>query len=71
MQQLWIYFDCSTAIPLYLKLGGNFQSSPSGVSKTAYIGCRVFFYVFPNLTSDMVLGMDWLHTINPQIDWNA
>ena len=24
-----------------------------------------------NLTNDVVLGMDWLHAINPQIDWNA
>ena len=61
--------DCSTAVPLYLKLCGNLQSSSSGVSKTVYIGC-VLCYVLLNLTSDMVLCMDWLHAINPRIDWN-
>ena len=38
---------------------------------TVHEGCHVLCHVLPNLTSDMVLGMDWLHDINPWIDWNA
>ena len=58
-------------VPLYLKLCGNLQLSSSGVSRMVHIGCRVLCHVLPNLTSDVVLGMDWLHAINPWIDWNA
>ena len=36
-----------------------------------HIGCRVLCHVLPNLTSDVVLGLDWLHAINPWIDWKA
>ena len=31
----------------------------------------VLYHVLPNLTSDVVLGVDWLHAINPWIDWNT
>ena len=65
------YVDYSTAVPLYLKLCGNLQSYSSGVSKMVHVGCCVLCHVLPNLTSDVVLGMDWLHAINPRIDWNA
>ena len=34
-----------------------------------HVGCYVLFHVLLDLTSDMVLGMDWLHDINPWIDW--
>ena len=36
-----------------------------------YAGCPVLCHVLPNLTSDVVLGMDWIHAINPQIDWKV
>ena len=36
-----------------------------------YIGGYVLYHVLPNLTSDVVLGMDWLYDINPQIDKNT
>ena len=65
------FIDCSTAVPLYLKLRGNLQLWPSEVSKMVNIGCCVLCNVLPNLTSDEVLGMDWLHAINPWIHWNA
>ena len=65
------FIDCSTAVPLYLKLYGNLQLCSSGVSKMVHVGCHVLCHVLPNLTSDVVLGMDWLHAINPWIDWNA
>ena len=39
--------------------------------KLVHVGCHVLCHVLPNLTSDVVLGMDWLHVINPRIDWNA
>ena len=63
--------DCSTAVPLYLKLCGNLQLWPSEVSEMVNVGCCVLCNVLPNLTSDVVLGMDWLHAINPWIYWNA
>ena len=66
-----LFIDCSTTIPLYLKLLGNLQLCSSGVSKMVHVGCHVLCYVLLNLTSDMVLGMDWLHAINPRIDWHA
>ena len=62
------YIDFFIAIPLYLKICGNIQSSPSGMSKTVYVGCRALYCVLPNSTSDMILDMDWLHAINPLID---
>ena len=39
--------------------------------KLVHVGCHVWCHVLPNLTSDMVLGMDWLHSINHWIDWNV
>ena len=65
------YIDCSTVFPLYLKLSGKLQQSPSGVSETVHIGCSVFCCVLPNLTSNMVLGIDWLYTVNPLITWST
>ena len=65
------YIDFSTAVPLYFKLCGRFQLYSSGVSKMAHVGCCVLFCVLPNLTSDVVLGMDQLNAINPQINWSA
>ena len=65
------YIDYFTAVPLYLKLCGDFQSCSSGVFKTVHIGCKVLYYVLPNLTSDVVLGKDRLHAINPRIEWNT
>ena len=56
-----------TTIFLYLKLYGNLQLSPSGVSNTVHVGCSVLYHVLPNLTSDMAVSMDWLHAINPLI----
>ena len=41
------------------------------MSETVHIGCSVFCCVLPNLPSNMVLGIDWLHTINPLIDWST
>ena len=41
------------------------------MSKTVHVGCRVLYHVLPNLTSDVVLGSDWLHVINYLIDWNS
>ena len=41
------------------------------MSKSIHVGCCVLCYILPNLTSDMVLGMDWLHMVNPLIEWNA
>ena len=65
------FVDYSTAIPLNLKLCGNSQLCSSRVSEMVHVGCHVQYHVLPNLTSDVVLGMDWLYAINPQIDWNA
>ena len=65
------FIDYSTAVPLYLKLCGNLQLCSSRVSKMVQIGCHVLCSVFPNLTSDVVLGMDQLYVINPWIDWHA
>ena len=59
------YVDCSTAVPPHLKLCGSLQTSPSGVCKLVHIGCHVFCCVLPNLASDVVLSMNWLHEINP------
>ena len=36
-----------------------------------HVGCHVLCHVLPNLTSDVVLGMDWLYDINPWIDWHT
>ena len=62
------FIDCSTAVPLYLKLYGYLQLCSSGVSKMVHIGCRVLCHILPNLTIYVGLGMDWLHTIKPHID---
>ena len=64
------FVDCSTAIPLYINLYGYLQSCSSGVPETLYVVCYVLYYILPHLTSDVVLSMDWLHTINPWIDYN-
>ena len=64
------YIDCSIAGPLFVKLCGILQKSSSGVSDTVHVGCSVLYHALPDLTSDMVLCMDWLHTINPLINWN-
>ena len=65
------FINYSTVVPLYLKLCGNLQSCSSGVSKMVHVGCHVFCHVLPNMTSDVVLSMDWLHTINSKINWNS
>ena len=65
------YIDCFTAIPLYQKMYGNLQYSPSGVSEIVHRGCSVLYHVLPNLTSDVLLGKDRLHAINPRIEWNT
>ena len=36
-----------------------------------HVGCYVFHCVLPNLTSGLVLRMDWLHAINAWIDWHT
>ena len=41
------------------------------MSETVHVGCCVLCHVFRSLTSNVVLGMDWLHTFNPLIDLNA
>ena len=64
------YVDCSTSIPFYLKLSGNLQKSPFGLSETVNVACSALYCVLLNLTSDVVLGMNWLHTINHMINWN-
>ena len=64
------YNDCSTAVSLCLKLCGNLQNSPCGVSRTVHAGYHVLSHVLRNLTSGMVLGMDWLHAINLVINWH-
>ena len=65
------YIDSFTAVPLYLSLCRNLQSYSSGVSETVHVGCCVLCHVLPHLTSDVVLSMDWLHAINPWINWKA
>ena len=62
------YIDSSTVVPLSLKLCANLQSCSSGVSKTVHVGCHVLCHVLPNLTSDVVLDMNWPYDINPRID---
>ena len=62
------FVDCSTAVPLYLKLCGNIQSHSFRVSETVNVGCHVLCCMLLNLTSDMVLGLDWLYTINFRIN---
>ena len=65
------YIDCSIPIPLYLKLHRNLQyKSYSRVSETVHVGFHILCYILPNLIIDVVLGMDWLHAINPLVDWN-
>ena len=59
------FVDCFTAIPLYLKPSVNPQSRSFGVSEMVHVGCSVLYRVLPNLTSNVILGMDWLHRINP------
>ena len=48
------FIDCSTVVPLYLKLYGDLQSRSSGVSTPVYMGCNVLCRVLPNFTSDVV-----------------
>ena len=36
-----------------------------------HVGCHILCFVLPNLTSNVVLGMDLLHTVNPWINWYA
>ena len=62
------FIDCYTTVSLYLKLYRNLQSCSSGVSEMVHVGCRALCHVLLSLTSDVVLGMDWIHAINPQID---
>ena len=38
------------------------------MSETIYIACSVLCCILPNLTSDVLLGMDWLYVLNPLID---
>ena len=64
------FFYCSIAVSLYLKPYGNLQSCSSRIPEMVHVSCHVLYYVLPNLTSDVVLGMDWPHAINPWIDWN-
>ena len=65
------FVDCSTAVSLYLKMCENLQLCSYGVSKIVHIGCYVLCLVLSNLTSDVLLGMDWLHDISPCIDWRV
>ena len=64
------YIDYSTSVTFYLKLCGNLQQSPSTVYETAQVGCSVLCCILLNIISDMVLGMDLPHAINPLIKWN-
>ena len=41
------YVNCSTALPLYLKLCGYLQQSLSGVSEPVNVGCSVFVLFCP------------------------
>ena len=61
------FIDYSTVVPLYLKLCGNLQLYSSGVFKIVHVGCHVLYQILPNLTSNVVLGMDWLHSKNPRL----
>ena len=36
-----------------------------------HVGCQALYCIFPNLTNNVVLGMDWLHAIKTQIDWST
>ena len=63
------FVDYSTNVPLYPNLCVDLQFCSSRLSKMVYVGC-VLCHVLPNLTSDVVLGMGWLHAINPWIDGN-
>ena len=36
-----------------------------------HIGCHDLYCILLNLTNDIVLSMDWLYAINPQIDLYA
>ena len=53
-----LFVNCSTAVPLNLKVCGNLQSCSSRVSEMVHLGCHVLRCVVPNLASDVVLGMD-------------
>ena len=57
-------------LPLYPKLYGNLYENPSGVCETVHVGCCILCHILPTSISDVVLGMDWLHAINPWIDWH-
>ena len=59
--------NCSTVILLSLKLYYYLLAGPPGVSETVHVGFYVLCYILPNLTSDLVLGIDWL-AINSLID---
>ena len=52
------FFYCSTAGTLYLKLYEDLQSCSSGVAETVHVSGCILYHVLPNLTSDVVLGMD-------------
>ena len=39
--------------------------------ETVHVGCHVFFHALLNLNSGIVLGMNWLHAINPLTNWHA
>ena len=30
-----------------------------------HVGCHVLYHVLPTLSSDVVIGMDWLHASSP------
>ena len=66
-----LFIDCSIVVPFYLNLCGNSQSCSSGVFEMVHVDCHVLCCILTNLTSDVVLGMDWRYIINPWIDWSA
>ena len=56
--------------------GSNIEASETCVvslvccSDTGHAGsCMVECYVLSRLNHDVVLGHDWLHTVNPAINW--
>ena len=51
--------DSISCLDLTVVVGAEAKYSMPGVP------CRVL----PQLTSDMILGMDWLRKYNPYIDW--
>ena len=36
-----------------------------------HVCCGILCCILTNLTSDVVLGMDWFHAINPQTSYSA